>query len=115
MYILGKGVITSRQGAAHFYHLRMSLVVSLCVRLGSRIPLFSLPSPSLSAWAPVDCVRCSDPAVGRVARCADEGGELRSPFVSNRYNIGTAGFRCGEARNSDDPHEAGQVLQQRCP
>ena len=43
-------------------------------------PPLSLPSPSLSARAHVVCVRCSDPAVGRVARCADEGGELCSPF-----------------------------------
>ena len=71
---------------------------------------FSVPSPSLSARAHVGCVRCSDPATGRVARCADEGGELRSPLSAADIILGTAGFRCGEARNSDEPYEDGHVL-----
>ena len=92
-----------------FFPSRVLLFPFLRACWGGFLPS-SMPSPSLSARAHVGCVRCSDPATGGVARCADEGGELRSPFVSNRYNGGTAGFRCGEARNSDDPHEAGQVL-----
>ena len=39
MCILGKGISISCQGAAYFY-LRMSLVVSLCVRVGESYPPF---------------------------------------------------------------------------
>ena len=38
-YLSGKGVIVSRQGAAYFC-VYMSLVVSLCVRVGELYPPF---------------------------------------------------------------------------
>ena len=70
----------------------------------SVVIFLSIAPPSSSAWAHASCVRCSVPAAGRVARCADEGGELARPkFPYQRLTLlETAGIRCGDARNSED-------------